>query len=90
MTDTRAFRDPVRCRRCRRGVYDLSTVEVTARYADCSVWNAPCCGAQVDDRGDTGWTGRKDYDRIQPGSDPTVMWLDPTGRAIYYPRYGGE
>lgn len=53
---------PVRCNRCHRGVYDLGMVEVTARYADCSVWRTPCCNQTVDDRGQTGWTTRKDYE----------------------------
>lgn len=57
------MRSPVRCNRC-RGVYDLGKVEVTARYTDCSVWRTPCCGQTVDDRGETGWTLRKDYERI--------------------------
>ena len=53
---------PVRCNRCHHGVYDLGMVEVTARYADCSVWKTPCCNQTVDDRGQTGWTTRKDYE----------------------------
>lgn len=53
--DTTGMLFPVRCLRC-RGVYDAANVEVTARYADCSVWNAPCCGAVVDDR-PQGWGG---------------------------------
>ena len=41
---------PVECTFCGR-VYDLGTVTVTARYADCSVWTTPCCNrAGVDDR----------------------------------------
>lgn len=55
---------PVRCAHC-SGVYDLGSVEVTARYADCSMWNAPCCRRQVDDRGETGWKSRGDYTRIE-------------------------
>jgi hypothetical protein len=54
---------PVRCT-C-GGVYDLGTVTVIARYADCSVWNAPCCGRQADDRGETGWKSLPDYTRVQ-------------------------
>ncbi len=50
---------PVRCT-CGR-IYDLGKVEVTARYADCSVWKAPCCGRTADDRGETGWKSTKDY-----------------------------
>jgi len=38
---------PVRCV-CGR-IYDSANVEVIARYVDCSVWKAPCCGRQVDD-----------------------------------------
>jgi hypothetical protein len=56
---------PVRCTWC-GGVYDLAKVEVTARYADCSMWKAPCCGAQVDDRGETGRKSREDYVRLGP------------------------
>lgn len=63
--NTEGMMSPVRCARCHRGVYDLGKVEVTARYADCSVWKAPCCGALVDDRGETGWTTRADYTRIE-------------------------
>jgi hypothetical protein len=53
---------PVRCNRCHNGIYDLGKVEVTARYTDCSVWRTPCCNQVVDDRGQTGWTSRKDYE----------------------------
>lgn len=36
---------------CRCGeVYDTAKVTVTARYADCSMWRSPCCGALADDR----------------------------------------
>lgn len=63
---------PVRCLRCHTGVYDLGRVTVTARYLDCSVWRTPCCDQSVDDRGETGWTLRKDYERIDKdfGIDP--------------------
>lgn len=50
---------PVRCSHCRR-VYDLASVEVTGRYLDCTLWNAPCCHRQVDDRS---WP-RKDYEEL--------------------------
>lgn len=40
---------PGRCRWC-GSIYDGGKVEVTARYADCSVWKAPCCGVTADDR----------------------------------------
>ncbi|MFV8317141.1 hypothetical protein [Mycobacterium sp. 23] len=55
---------PARCLRCFK-VYDLGTVVITARYADCSVWRTPCCNQAVDDRGETGWTTRRDYERIK-------------------------
>lgn len=41
---------PATCNRTGR-VVDLGTVEVIARYADCSVFDCPACGARaVDDR----------------------------------------
>lgn len=51
--DTIDMFSPVQCTHC-SGVYDLGTVTVTARYTDCSMWKAPCCGLTVDDRGETG------------------------------------
>ena len=73
--------NPVRCTCC-GNVYDLGKVEVTARYTDCSVWKAPCCQRVVDDRGETGWSLRKDYepidkDRVSHGGyymDGQPMW----------------
>lgn len=62
--DTEGMTQPARCGWC-GGVYDLGKVTVTARYADCSVWKAPCCGMTVDDRGETGWKSRGDYQRIK-------------------------
>jgi hypothetical protein len=70
-----AMHQPVRCNRCYTGIYDLGTVTVTARYADCSVWRTPCCDQSVDDRGHTGWTNRKDYEHIDknaPHARPDV------------------
>ncbi len=40
---------PVVCRFC-RAVYDLASVHVTNRHADCSVYRTPCCDRQADDR----------------------------------------
>lgn len=55
---------PVRCTHCDH-VYDLASVTVLQRYADCSVWQCPgSCRLQVDDRGETGWTSRRDYVRL--------------------------
>ncbi len=57
---------PVRCT-CGR-IYDLGKVEVTARYADCSVWITPCCKRTADDRGERGWKSIPDYTVIDKGS----------------------
>lgn len=65
---------PVTCAYCFT-VYDLGYVEVTARYADCSMWKCPHCGMTVDDRGETGWKSKKDYYPIEPGTT-----ADPYGR----------
>lgn len=54
---------PVRCTHC-GGEYDLGDVDVTARYADCSVWKSPCCNRTVDDR-PTGWKFRSDIERLR-------------------------
>ncbi len=53
---------PVRCAHC-RGIYDMGSVEVTARYTDCSMWKAPCCGRTVDDRNPP-WKHRADYTEL--------------------------
>lgn len=66
--DTTGMHQPVECAHCHR-VYDLGTVEVTARYTDCSMWKAPCCGRTVDDRGETGWKSFKDYHRLDRETD---------------------
>lgn len=55
---------PVRCRHCAT-VYDLTAVVIVDRRADCSVWHCPGCQVLVDDRGESGWTDRRDYDRIE-------------------------
>lgn len=56
--DTEGMVTPVRCRRC-GGVYDVGKVTVLQRYADCSVWRAPCCGREVDDRADIEYLPRR-------------------------------
>ncbi len=62
-TDVEGMHDPVRCAYCSH-VYDLGMVEVTARYADCSMWKCPGCKTVVDDRGETGRKSKQDYYRI--------------------------
>jgi hypothetical protein len=79
MAEIADMHQPVRCTWC-GGVYDLGKVKVTARYADCSMWKAPCCGNTVDDRGETGWKSRKDYERIDKRG--------PTSPVSYYDAYG--
>src|SRR4051794_10385195 len=69
MADIRGMFKPVRCR-C-GGIYDLGEVKVTARYLDCSVWNAPCCGRTSDDRGETGWKSFSDY-TVLDKNDPNT------------------
>lgn len=72
----------VHCAHC-RGTYDLGRVEVTARYSDCSVWKAPCCGRVVDDRGHTGWTNRKDYEYVSDGVEAgAVLMMDARQRRV--------
>ena len=70
---------PVRCAGC-GGVYDLGKVEVTARYVDCSVWKAPCCGRVSDDRGETGWKSFHDYYRIDKATGLTAQELQLRNR----------
>ncbi len=50
--------------RCGCGqVYDLAAVEVTARYADCSMWTTPCCRRLTDDR-PRGWNTGPGYTEL--------------------------
>lgn len=56
---------PVRCI-CGQ-VYDTAAVTVTARYSDCSVWKAPCCGRVADDRFETGWSTVRHYYPMSSG-----------------------
>lgn len=64
---------PVRCT-C-GDFYDIGQVEVIGRYTDCSVWKAPCCGRQADDRGETGWKSTQDYTVIDKNNPfPTDMY----------------
>lgn len=58
--EAEGMNEPVRCR-CGR-VYDLWDVEVTARYTDCSVWKAPCCGRVSDSRESK---SLPDYERLK-------------------------
>jgi hypothetical protein len=58
--DVSKMSSPVRCRWCQK-VYDLGSVTVVQRYADCSVWKCPGCKVLVDDRGSNGWGGTRHY-----------------------------
>lgn len=61
MREMASMGSPVRCNHC-GGLYDLQAVTVTARYADCSVWDTPCCHRQVDTR--VRWSGDKHYEKL--------------------------
>ena len=55
-----------RCRQCGE-TFSLGSVEVTARYADCDLFKAPCCGATCDTRmrwGGPSWA-RMGYDDMR-------------------------
>jgi hypothetical protein len=62
--ELRGMHQPVRCRHC-GGVYDLGTVEVIQRYADCSVWITPCCNNTHDDRREWGSDRRRCYEELR-------------------------
>ena len=47
--EAEGMQDPVICAYCGK-IYDLGTVTVIARYADCSVFKTPCCNKEADDR----------------------------------------
>lgn len=68
---------PVRCANC-GSIYDSSSVHVTVRYADASVWRAPCCGVESDDRPYVGRAirlhTREDISRVLgPQPDGTII-----------------
>lgn len=78
---------PVRCSHCRT-VYDMTRVEVTGRWLDCTAWIAPCCKRSVDDRGSYGiGPNRTHYqeltrDEVQAYADGTYYPLDIFGRPL--------
>lgn len=51
----------VQCSHC-RAVYDLGHGKRIARYADCDVFEAPCCHRQVDTRS---WKTFPDYRQLE-------------------------
>lgn len=64
LDQVQSMQSPVRCRHC-GDIYDLQAVTVTARYADCSVWQTPCCDKTSDDRREWGSsTRRRCYEEI--------------------------
>lgn len=87
-SDIETMSIPVRCRWC-SGVYDLGAVEVTARYADCSVWKTPCCDNTADDRGETGWKSFADYDRI-PKNGERRAHVNKDGLIVFGGRFPWE
>lgn len=72
---------PVRCMHC-RCVYDLGYAQVTARFADCSVWTTPCCGVRgVDDRP---WVRDRHYRKISKDEARRGYEMDPFGNVIHF------
>lgn len=53
---------PVRCNHC-CGIYDFTKTEVIHHYADCTLYTAPCCARQVDDR-PAGWVSLPAFTRL--------------------------
>lgn len=49
LADTAGMLAPVQCTHCGE-IYDLTATTSIARFADCDIFKAPCCGRQVDDR----------------------------------------
>jgi hypothetical protein len=77
---------PVRCNHCRR-TYDLCDGEPIARYADCTVFKAPCCGRTVDDRKPP-WKSSADFTEITSRGGPSGLKVLSDGRVIN--EYGEE
>lgn len=62
---------PVRCCRC-NAIYDWAGAhDRIARYADCDIIVAPCCGATVDDRR---WKSLPDIERLTHQDIRDLMW----------------
>lgn len=63
------------CTHC-QGTYNLGNVKTLARYADCTVFEAPCCGRTVDDRR---WKSLPDTEEVwEP--DPADLLIDAEGK----------
>lgn len=70
------MRIPVRCMHC-GAVYDITRVQVTGRFTDCSVWTAPCCGLRgVDDRP---WVRDRHYQEISREEASQADFYDAFG-----------
>jgi hypothetical protein len=52
---------PVACNHC-GAMYDLTNTKVVHRFADCTVYDTPCCDQRVDDRE---FTGNPAFKRLQ-------------------------
>lgn len=71
-----------RCRSCGK-TFAIESVKVTARYADCDMFEAPCCGATCDTRlrwgGPTwahmGYDDMREFRRVEQSSYPNRGWL---------------
>lgn len=52
----------VKCTHCNR-IYDLmGEIKEIARYADCTVFESPCCHRTVDDRT---WKSLPDFEKVE-------------------------
>lgn len=86
---------PVECAHCHT-VYDMTSVEVTGRWLDCTAWVSPCCKRSVDDRGETGiGRNRSHYTRLtaeeaQAYADGTYFPMDIFGRPRHVRWVGGR
>lgn len=76
--NTKDMTSPVMCNRCGE-IYDLTNVEVVARYADCSMYKTPCCGKTVDDRT---WVGSPAFTRLEDLDLQRHATMDMYGRTL--------
>lgn len=67
--------DEVICNHC-RGTYELGRVTTVARYADCTMFIAPCCGRTVDDRS---WKIFPDFTKIRDEIGYGTEYRDAAG-----------
>lgn len=70
----------MRCTHC-NGIFreeDVPLENLVARYGDCDVYKAPCCGTTVDNRL---WKSLPDMQRVERGESP-YSYVDEAGRYV--------